>query len=117
MKNAMIQIPVLGMPNFDKEFTIEIDACDNGIGAVLQQNGHPLAYLSKSLSPKHQVLSTYEKEFLAVILALEKWKGYLMDRHFKIKTGHFSLKYLSEQRPQLRFKLSGCLNCRDMTMK
>lgn len=98
LKTAMVQAPVLGMPDFEKEFIVETDTCGNGIGAVLQQDGHPLAYLSKSLSPKHQVLSTYEKEFLAVILALEKWKGYLMDRHFKIKTDHFSLKYLLDQR-------------------
>ncbi|GJZ40777.1 putative mitochondrial protein [Tanacetum coccineum] len=65
-----------------------------GIGAVLQQEGHPIAYLSKTLSSKHQSLSTYEKEFLAVLLAVDKWRGYLMDRHFKIKTDHFSLKYL-----------------------
>ncbi|GKB27241.1 TMV resistance protein N-like protein [Tanacetum coccineum] len=44
-----------------------------GIGAVLQQNGHPIAFMSKTLSPKHQSLSTYEKEFLAVIQALDKW--------------------------------------------
>ncbi|GJR30316.1 retrotransposable element Tf2 [Tanacetum coccineum] len=42
------------------------------IGAVLKQRGHPIAYLSKSLSPKHQALSTYEKEFYAVLMALEK---------------------------------------------
>ncbi|GJX00586.1 reverse transcriptase [Tanacetum coccineum] len=60
--------------------------------------GSPIAYLSKTLAPKHQALSTYEKEFLAVLMALEKWKGYLLDRHFKIKTNHFSLKYLLNQR-------------------
>ncbi|GKE00389.1 retrotransposon-related protein, partial [Tanacetum coccineum] len=43
-------------------------------------------------------LSTYEKEFLAVLMALKKWRGYLLDRHFKIKTDHFSLKYLMGQR-------------------
>ncbi|GJR29889.1 putative mitochondrial protein [Tanacetum coccineum] len=68
------------------------------IGAVLQQGGHPIAYFSKSLSLKHQALSTYEKEFYAVIMAIEKWKGYLLDRHFKIKTDHFRLKYLLDQR-------------------
>ncbi|GJY52038.1 putative mitochondrial protein [Tanacetum coccineum] len=37
-------------------------------------------------------------EFLAIVYALEKWRGYLFDRHFKIKTDHFSLKYLLDQR-------------------
>ncbi|GKD35807.1 putative mitochondrial protein [Tanacetum coccineum] len=69
-----------------------------GIGAVLCQNGHPIAYWSKTLSAKHQALSTYEKEFLAVVAALDKWKGYLLDRHFKIRTDHFSLKYLLNQK-------------------
>lgn len=68
------------------------------MGAVLLQEGHPIAFLSKTLSPKHQLLSTYEKEFLAIVQALEKWRGYLLDRHFKIKTDHFSLKYLLDQR-------------------
>ncbi|GJT97739.1 integrase [Tanacetum coccineum] len=68
------------------------------IGVVLQQGGHPIAYMSKALAPKHHSLSTYEKEFLAVIQALEKWKGYLLDRHFIIKTDYFSLKYLMDQR-------------------
>ncbi|GJT10314.1 ty3-gypsy retrotransposon protein [Tanacetum coccineum] len=61
-------------------------------------NGHPIAFMSKTLAPKHQSLSTYEKEFLAVIQALDKWRGYLLDRHFIIKTDHFSLKYLMDQR-------------------
>ncbi|GJX25621.1 retrotransposon-related protein [Tanacetum coccineum] len=98
LKEAMSQASVLALPNFNKPFTIETDASGMGIGAVLQQEGHPIAYLSKSLSSKHQALSTYEKEFYAVLMALEKWRGYLLDRHFKIKTDHFSLKYLLDQR-------------------
>ncbi|GKA62965.1 ty3-gypsy retrotransposon protein [Tanacetum coccineum] len=98
LKVAMSQAPVLALPDFNKPFTVETDASGMGIGAVLQQGGHPIAYLSKSLSPKHQALSTYEKEFYAVLMALEKWRGYLLDRHFKIKTDHFSLKYLLDQR-------------------
>ncbi|GJT41734.1 retrotransposon-related protein [Tanacetum coccineum] len=91
--------PVLALPNFEKEFVVETDASGSGIGIVLHhQEGHPSAYLSKALSPKHQALSTYEKEFLAVMMALDKWRGYMLDRHFKIKTDHFSLKYLLDQR-------------------
>ena len=94
----MIQSPVLALHDFQKTSVVETDASGMGIGAVLQQEGHPIAYLSKTLSPKHQSLSTYEKEFLAMLMALDKWKGYLQDRHFKIKTGHFSLKFLLDQR-------------------
>ncbi|GJY04844.1 putative mitochondrial protein [Tanacetum coccineum] len=98
LKSVMTQTPVLQLPDFNEVFIIETDASGIGIGAVLQQNGHPIAFLSKTLAPKHQVLSTYEKEFLAVIQALEKWRGYLLDRHFVIKTDHYSLKYLLDQR-------------------
>nr|GEZ42717.1 integrase, catalytic core [Tanacetum cinerariifolium] len=88
----------LQLPDFNEVFIIETDASGVGIGALLQQKGHPIAFLSKTLAPKHQVLSTYETEFLAVIQALEKWRGYLLDRHFIIKTDHYNLKYLLDQR-------------------
>nr|GEZ26900.1 hypothetical protein [Tanacetum cinerariifolium] len=93
LKEAMVKALVLALPNFEEEFVVETDASGKGIGAVLCQNGHPIAYWSKTLSAKHQAPSTYEKEFLAVVAALDKWKGYLLDRHFKIRTYHFSLKY------------------------
>nr|GEW68344.1 gypsy/Ty3 retroelement polyprotein [Tanacetum cinerariifolium] len=98
LKNVMLRASVLALPDFTKPFEVETDASGVGIRAVLQQNGHPIAYMSKTLSLKHQSLSTYEKQFLAVLLALEKWRGYLMDKHFIIKTDHFSLKYLLDQR-------------------
>ncbi|GJX10964.1 RNA-directed DNA polymerase, eukaryota, partial [Tanacetum coccineum] len=67
-----IKSPVLALLDFTKSFVVETNASGVGIGAVLQQNGHPIAYLSKALAPKHQTLLTYEKEFLAVMMALEK---------------------------------------------
>nr|GEZ59514.1 reverse transcriptase [Tanacetum cinerariifolium] len=78
-------------------FIIETDASGIGIGVVLQQKGHLISFRSKTLAPKHQVLSTYEKEFLAVIQALEKWRGYLLDRHFVIETNHYSLNELYDK--------------------
>ncbi|GJX61725.1 putative mitochondrial protein [Tanacetum coccineum] len=98
LKPTMMSAPILALPDFGKEFIVKTDASRVGIGAVLIQGGYSIAYLIKTLSTKHQLMSTYEKEFLATILALERWRGYLMDRHFKIKTNHFSLKYLLDQR-------------------
>jgi len=56
---------------------VETDAIDQGIGAVLMQNNHPIAYLSKPLGPKNLGLSVYEKECLAILLAIDKWRSYL----------------------------------------
>lgn len=97
LKTAMIAARILALPNFLKPFVVETDASGLGIGAVLMQDAHAIAYLSKALSPNHQHLSAYKKEFLAVVIAVEKWTPYLLGRHFIIKTNHFSLKYLIEQ--------------------
>lgn len=98
LKQALISAPVLGLLDFSKPFCIEADASGHGIGAVLSQDSHPLAYLSKALCPCSQALSTYEKEYLAILLAVEQWRYYLQHSDFKILTDHKSLAQLSEQR-------------------
>jgi hypothetical protein len=62
---------VLALPDFQAQFMIDTDACDVGIGVVLSQKGHPLAYVSKALGPRNHTLSVYEKEFLAILLAVQ----------------------------------------------
>jgi hypothetical protein len=89
--------PVLALPDFTRQFIVETDVCDTGIGTVLMQDGHPLAFLSKSLSVQHRALSIYEKEFLALIMAMEHWRPYLQLGEFLIKTDHHSLTSLEEQ--------------------
>jgi hypothetical protein len=61
------------------------------------QGGQPIAYLSKALGENHRKLSIYEKEFLALIMAVEKWCPYLQRQEFIIQTDHKSLAYLKEQ--------------------
>ncbi|KAL0446469.1 UNVERIFIED_CONTAM: Retrovirus-related Pol polyprotein from transposon [Sesamum latifolium] len=98
LKGVMTRAPVLALPNFSQPFVVETDACGKGIGAVLMQEGRPIAYLSKALAPKNLGLSTYEKKFLALLLAVTKWKHYLMGNHFIIRTDQKSLKHILDQR-------------------
>jgi hypothetical protein len=63
---------VLALPDFNKKFTIETDACDMGAGAVLMREGHPFAFLSKALGSRQRAFSTYEKECLSIMLAVDK---------------------------------------------
>jgi hypothetical protein len=65
---------------------------------VLQQEGHPIAYISKVLGPKNQGLSTYEKECLAILMAVDHWRPYLHHREFLIRTDQRSLENLTDQR-------------------
>ena len=97
LKHAMVTAPVLVLPDFTQEFIVEADASQYGIGAVLSQKGRPVAYFSKALSIKHQTLSVYEKEMMAILVAVKRWNSYLLGRHFKIKTNHQSLKFLLDQ--------------------
>lgn len=98
LKQALVSAPVLALPNFQKQFCIEVDASDKGIGAVLQQKGHPIAFISKALGPKHRGLSTYEKECLAILFAVEQWRPYLQQGEFIINTDQRSLIHLDDQR-------------------
>ena len=93
----MVSAPVLALPDFKESFVVEANASDIGIGAVLMQKDRPIAFLSKALGDSHKSKSIYEKEFLALIMAVEKWRQYLQRQEFIIKTDHQSLAYLTEQ--------------------
>lgn len=98
LKAAMTSLPVLVVPNFDEEFMIETDASGKGIGAVLMQKGRPIAYMSQTLSDRSQRKSVYEKELMAIVVAIKKWRLHLLARHFQVLTNQKSLKVLTEQR-------------------
>jgi hypothetical protein len=61
------------------------------------QRGQPVAFLSKALGEMHKHLSIYDKEFLALLMAVDKWRQYIQHQEFIIKTDHQSLTYLNEQ--------------------
>lgn len=94
----MTSTPVLALPDFSKEFVVECDASSISIGAVLSQDNHPIAFLSKTLAQKHQALSVYDKEMMVVVFAVQHWRLYLLGHRFKIVTNHRTIQYFLNQR-------------------
>jgi hypothetical protein len=97
LKSIMSHPPVLALPDFTKPFTLEANASGNGIGAVFMQRGQLIAFFSKSLGPKAMKASIYEKEAMAILEALKKWKHYFASTSLIIRTDQQSLKYIQEQ--------------------
>ena len=68
IKARMISVPVMRLPDFSKIFEVACDASGIGIGGVLAQEVHPIAYFSEKLNDIKQKYSTYDKEFYMVII-------------------------------------------------
>lgn len=98
LKTALTSAPILATPDFNLKFTIQTDACDDGMGAVLTQvqegNERVIQFMSQKFSPAQRKYSTTEKECLAVILAVEKFRCYVEGVEFDVITDHASLKWL-----------------------
>ncbi|KAL5777367.1 hypothetical protein ACOSP7_010293 [Xanthoceras sorbifolium] len=98
LKQALVTPPVLRLPNFNQQFIVESDASGVGLGAILIQEERPVAFYSEALKGTALALSTYDKEMLAIVKAIRKWRPYLLGRPFIVRTDQRSLKYLMEQR-------------------
>ena len=114
LKRCLVAAPMLVVPDFSQQFVVKTDASDNGIRAMLMQHNHLVAYLSKPLGPRNKALSVYEKECLAILLAIEKWRAYLQHQHFIIKTDHRSLQYLTDQRVSSKLQLKALIKLMDL---
>ncbi|KAK9113309.1 hypothetical protein Syun_020106 [Stephania yunnanensis] len=90
--------PVLGLPNFDLPFEVHADASDRALGAVLVQDGHPIAFESRKLKDAEQRYPAHEKEMLAVIHALQLWRHYLLGTRFVVRTDNAAITYFMNQK-------------------
>ena len=100
LKEGLCAAPILCSPNFEQQFILQTDASERGVGAVLSQmdddnTDHPVAFYSRKLLDREEKYSTVEKECLAIKVAVEVFKVYLLGRHFIIQTDHRALEWLA----------------------
>lgn len=99
LKGLLVSAPILASPDFSKEFLIQTDASDVGVGAVLLQGEgdeeRVVAYASRSLGRAERSYSATEKECLAVLFGIEKYRPYIEGAKFKVITDHHSLLWLN----------------------
>lgn len=98
LKSAIVNPPVLAVPNFNSKFIVQTDASRGGIAAVLlQEEGgerRPVAYASRRLNEAELRYSVYECEALAVLFALEKFAFYLEHQEFLLETDNQALSWV-----------------------
>lgn len=99
IKQALVSAPILSSPNFSEKFIIQCDASDCGLGGVLTQviNGEEkvIAFASRSLSKAERNYSVTERECLAVLFSVDKFRPYIEGTRFTVITDHYSLLWLN----------------------
>ena len=98
LKNRMVSSPILAHPDFTKSFTLDTDASDQAIGAVLSQQidgkEHAIAYASRTLTRSERRYCVTRKELLALVYFVKYFRHYLYGRAFTVRTDHGSLRWL-----------------------
>ena len=98
LKTTMKEVPILSLPDFNETFMLEIDASGIGLGAVMSQRGRLITFFSHALTGKAQYKLVYERELMVIVMAIQKWRHYLLGRHFIVKIDQKAPKFLLEQR-------------------
>ena len=89
LKNAVSSTPILRYYNLKEPVTIQCDASQSGLGAVLMQNGQPVGYASRALTPTESQYAQIEKELLAIVFASDHFEAYIYGRdEIHVETDH-----------------------------
>ena len=99
LKTIVTSPPVLAYPDYYRPFKVYADACGYGLGVILAQENdegeeHPVAYASRTLVQSEKNYSVTDKEGLAVIFALKKYRHYLLPNKFQVVVDHQALRYM-----------------------
>ena len=103
LKRRLTSAPVLAPPDTTKNFEIFCDASRQGLGCILMQDRHVVAYASRQLRPHEKNYPTHDLELAAVVHALTTWRHYLLGNRCEIYSDHQSLKYIFTQ-PDLNLR-------------
>ena len=107
LKQRLCSASVFSYPQFHKEFVLQTDASECGLGAVLEQNDsrgneHVVAYASRTFSDRERHYSAMEKEALAIAFANQKFRVYLLGKPFQLITDNRALTWLHSLEPKGR---------------
>ena len=97
VQKLVTEAPVLAFYNPAEQLTIQCDASQSGLGAVLLQNDRPIAYSSRALNKTEQNYAQIEKELLAIVFSVEKWHQYTFGRPVKIQSDHKPLEAIFQK--------------------
>jgi hypothetical protein len=97
LKELLTSAPVLKLVDPNEIFVVCIDACKEGLGGVLTQNGHVIEYESRKLKEHERNYATHDLELGSIVHALRMWRHYIMGKKFELRTDHIGLEYLFEQ--------------------
>ena len=101
LKSKLVEAPILAYPQLQEgasEFVLMTDASSLGLSAVMEQDGHVVAYASRTLSQSEKQYSVIQKECLAIVYATKQFRHYLLGRPFKVLTDHAPLQWFSAQK-------------------
>ena len=94
LKTLLTTAPILRIVDPNKDFIVYIDAWNDGLGRVLTQEGHVIAYESRKLKIHEKNYATYDLELVVIIHDLKMWRHHLTERKFMLMMDNKGLKYL-----------------------
>jgi hypothetical protein len=97
LKELLTSAPVLKFVDPNEIFVVYTNACKEGLGGFLMQNGHVIGYESINIKEHERNYATHDLEFASIVHVLRMWRHYLNEKIFELRTEHIGLRYLFEQ--------------------
>jgi hypothetical protein len=93
MKKILARETILAYPNFEIPFEVHTDTSAYQLGAVISQNGKPIAFYSRKLTPTQTRYTTTERELLSIVETLKEFRTILLGQQLVVHTDHENLTY------------------------